>query len=228
MSKIRDIPLGERPREKALLYGVNTLSNAELISLIIAFGTKEYSALDVAYELLAKFRGIDGIIKASVSDLTKINGISHAKALKMKAAFLLYERAVIEEKENEVNLKGTEEIAAFFQKKLANSVQEKAYVVVVNGKNKVISIKELFRGTSHKLTISPRMIISNVINIGSRFYIIHNHPSNIAFPSDEDKTATGEVEFLSFSFGVKMIDHLIITKDSYYSMMNEKEMQYLK
>lgn len=226
MGRIKDIPKTDQPREKALFYGINSLSNAELLALLVSSGTKNHSALEVSYEMLSHFNGLDGIVNASINELSKINGINKIKALKLKASFLLYERAKEETHIGDLKIKGREEIALYFHNKLYKQVQEKAYVVIVDGKNNVKSIKEIFRGSTHKLTISPKLIIKEVIEKGSRYYLIHNHPSNICEPSNEDRMTTSQIEIMSYTFGLQIVDHLIITRDKYYSIMDDKSYEY--
>jgi len=226
MSKIKDIPKTDQPREKALFYGINSLSNAELLALIISCGTKNHSALEVGYELLSKFNGISGIVKSSVNDLRSVEGINKVKALKLRAAFILYERALEEKIEGNLNIKGRENIALYFKQKISSLSQEKAYVVIVDKRHKVICIRELFKGSQHKLVISPKMVIKEVLDKGSMFYLIHNHPSNICDPSDEDRATTSQIEMLAYPFGVSLIDHLIITKDNYYSLSDNQQYAY--
>lgn len=226
MGKIKDIPKTDQPREKALFYGINNLSNAELLALIISCGTKNHSALEVGYELLSKFNGVSGIVRSSVNELKSVKGINKVKALKLKAAFILYERALEERIEGNLNIKGRDKIALYFKQKLNGIAQEKAYVVVVDKKQKVTCIRELFKGSQHKLIISPKMVIKEVLDKGSSFYLIHNHPSNISDPSDEDRSTTSQIEMLAYPFGVNLVDHLIITKDSYYSLSDNRQYAY--
>lgn len=226
MGRIKDIPKTDQPREKALFYGINSLSNAELLALLVSSGTKNHSALEVSYEMLSHFNGLDGIVNASINELTKINGINKIKALKLKASFILYERAREETHIGNFSLKGREEIALYFHDKLYKQVQEKAFVVIVDGKNNVKSIKEIFKGSTHKMTISPKLIIREVMEKGIRFFLIHNHPSNICEPSNEDMITTSQIEMMSYTFGLQLVDHLIITKDNYYSISDNKRFEY--
>lgn len=215
---IKDLSYYDRPREKASLKGLDSLTNAELLAILICTGTKEKSALEIAYEMLCEFNGINGIINASTNDLKKIKGISEAKALRIISGLYLYERALLEEAFNSFTIKGIDEIGRYFVSKIGKESQEIGYVVVVDSKNKVINIKELFRGTVTCFNASPQLILKHVMSIGRRFIFIHNHPSGIIEPSEKDLVFTSSLDVASVSVGLEFVDHLIVNENNYLSM----------
>ncbi|MDD6301746.1 MAG: DNA repair protein RadC [Bacillales bacterium] len=227
MVKIKDIPREERPREKAYLYGLSTLSNAELLALLLQTGSKEKSALELSYELLARYHGIYGVFHCSTDELMKVKGISKTKALKLKASFLLYERAMQDNLLSDSNFE-IDRVALYFKHHLANEVQEAAYICVVDKSNHIIAIKELFKGTKGQIVLSPQIILKNVIENGSRFYLIHNHPSGNVYPSREDLETTAALDLMSLSLNIIFIDHLIIGQNYYYSINEKKQKKYLQ
>ena len=212
----------EQPREKALFYGINDLNNAELLSLILSFGTKNHSVLEVSYNLLTRFNGVKGIINASIDELKSVEGINNVKALKLKAAFTLYERSLVESSYLNLEIKGKYNIALYFRNLIKDLNQEKCFIAVVNKKNRIIYTKELFKGTSNKLDISPRIIVKEVINFGNRYFLIHNHPNNHIDPSFIDRVSTSNLEMLGYTMGVELVDHLIVTSSGFYSINDNK------
>lgn len=217
---IKDFPIQERPREKASMYGLNALTNAELLAILISTGTKEKDALQLAYELLASFGGVNGIIQATSSELKKIKGISYAKALRILSGIVLYERALLEKACHNLNIKGKDAIGNFFVSKIGSSNQEVGYVVIVDSKNKVLHFRELFRGTCSSFSADPMLILRLVIGEGNRFYFIHNHPSGCLVPSDKDINFTTQLDVCSMTMGMELVDHLIVNESSFISVFD--------
>lgn len=216
---IKDLPSNERPREKASMFGLNSLTNAELLAILICTGTKDKSALEVGYNLLTSFGGINGIINATSKELTEVKGISNAKALRILAGITLYERALLEQSCQNLNIKGKDAIGKFFSSKIGKSNQEIGYIVVVDSKNKVIHFRELFKGSMKSLISEPRLILRYVIGEGTRFYFVHNHPSGNLTPSDKDIEFTTNLDFISMSLGIELVDHLIVNNNSFSSVI---------
>ena len=212
------MPTYERPREKASLYGLESLTNAELLAILISTGTTEKSALTLAYDLLAYFGGINGIISATINDLNSIKGISNAKALRILSGVTLYERALLERTFLNLDIKGRDSIGKYFANKIGNSHQEIGYVAVVNSKNKLIHMKELFKGSSSSFISDPKLILKFVMGEGTRFYFIHNHPSGVLIPSDKDLLFTSTLDLVSMSLGIELVDHLIVNSETFISV----------
>lgn len=222
MTKIKDIPSLDRPREKAYLYGLSSLSNAELLALIISSGCKDKSALDIAYELLAKFNGINGVINAGINDLMCIKGISKAKAVKMAASFYLYKRSL---EETAVSLKRYSEydVANMIFNKIIDRFQEALYLVIMNQSNQILGIEKLASGSEDSLSISETLVIKHTLKYGGkRFYLLHNHPSNNLNPSKQDKMFTSLLDTLSLTLRIDFIEHMIVTEIGYYAIKQNK------
>ena len=219
MSNIKNMSYYDRPREKASLQGLENLSNAELLAILISTGTKQYSAIDIANELLSKFNGINGIIKAQISELMEIKGISVAKALRIHCGLYLYERALLEERFNKLRLNNVQSIGKYFIAKIGKSLQEIGYVVIVDKNDKVIKINELFKGTISRLDGSHQLLFRQVMGEGKRFYFVHNHPSGILIPSDNDLKFTSNLDMISITLGLELVDHLIVNDNDYISVI---------
>ena len=215
---IKDMSFYDRPREKASLYGLENLSNAELLAILISTGTKNCSALDIAYSLLSKFKGINGIIKAHTKELTTIKGINFAKALRIHTGLYLYERALLEDRAIKIDMSKTQSIGEYFVTKIGKLTQEVGYVVVVNHFNKPIKIVELFKGTMKGIASNPHLILKEVIGIGEKFYFVHNHPSGKLIPSELDLKFTSDLDMLSLTMRIELVDHLIVNDKDFLSL----------
>ncbi|MBE6142939.1 MAG: DNA repair protein RadC [Erysipelotrichaceae bacterium] len=215
---IKDMAYYERPREKASLYGLENLSNAELLAILISTGTRNKSALDISNELLATFNGLNGIIRASINELTTIKGINYAKALRIHSGLFLYERALLEDRALKLGINKKESIASYFIAKIGKLTKEVCYVVIVNSKDKVIKVIELFKGTNYIISGSYHQILKEVIGIGNRFYLIHNHPSGELIPSENDLVFTTNLEFIAMTMRIELVDHIIVNENNYCSI----------
>ena len=227
MSKIKDLPLNERPREKALTYGVETLSNSELLSILIGNGTKQKSAIDIASEILSTIEDISCFNLITYSSLTEIKGISKAKAILLLSLVELNKRINTSLRVNkEFNFN---EIIHHFQCLYKDLKVEKAYIVLLDNHKRLISIKEVASGSEKSLALSQKKIIQYLIDFSATsYYLVHNHPSGSCVPSCSDKTTTSNVELVSMSLGFILEDHLIFGKNTYYSLKNNLELPYYR
>ena len=215
---IKDMSYYERPREKASLYGLENLSNAELLAILISTGTRNKSSLDIANELLTTFNGLNGIIRASINELTSVKGINYAKALRIHSGLFLYERALLEERTLKLGINKKESIASYFIAKIGKLTKDVCYVVIVNSKDKVMKVIELFKGTNCAINGSYHQILKEVIGIGNRFYLIHNHPSGDLTPSENDLVFTTNLEVIAMTMRMELVDHIIVNDSNYLSI----------
>ena len=220
---IKELPKLERPREKALLYGLEKLSNVELIAILIGSGTKDRSALDISYELLDTYKGIFNLSNAPFLDLTKTKGISKITAIKLGAVFEIYKR-ISQSEYQETNITISQNyIYTKYSKIIQGDTQEILGVIILNGNKKVIREKLLYKGTKVELSASYLEIFKEVlIADGKYFYIFHNHPEGNPYPSDKDIIFTSGLIKEAIKLKIKMIDHIIIGKNSYFSFIDAK------
>ena len=220
MGRIRDLPSLERPREKAFHYGIDKLADHELIALLIGSGTTDSSAIDIAYEMIKESRGLYSLVQKPFSDLLNYKGIGRGKAVKIIAAFEIAKRfnslAPFEESA-EIN---TEYIYQKYRNLIGNSPQEKMYLVILNKKKKIVHEVNLYKGNETSINCSISQIIQQVIiHNGNFFFLVHNHPSGHLMPSNDDISFTSEVIRESKKFRITMLDHLIISQQSYFSFL---------
>ncbi len=220
MGKIQNLPPEERPREKALRYGIEKLSNAELLSIVISSGTRKASALEIANNLLSHFGGIANLKYLRLNELISLDGISHVKALKLLAIDEIRRRMEQNLPERAITLNG---LARHFSSVYRNAAMEKAYLVLLNRKKELLFIREIFAGNENSLAFSIKEVVSYIVAYSAHsYYLIHNHPSGNPMPSSDDIVTTTSLEMVTLGMGCVLIDHLIFSGRKYYSM-NQKQ-----
>lgn len=225
MIKIKQLPKNARPREKAIRYGIDSLSNEELLAILIRTGTKDESALDIAYKISHGNYGLNNLFQMTYESLLDIKGIGPSKALILSSCFELnrrYQTSLFGDKDK-IN---TNDICHRYIDKLINEQNEIVILIILNKRKEIIYEEEIYSGGEDFVHYSPESIVKKVIlHNGYGFYLIHNHPSGNPRPSDNDYYATNEIIRLSNRVGIKLIDHIIIGKSGYYSMKEIKECQ---
>ena len=167
---------------------------------------------------MTTFNGLNGIIRASINELTSVKGINYAKALRIHSGLFLYERALLEERTLKLGINKKESIASYFIAKIGKLTKEVCYVVIVNSKDKVMKVIELFKGTNCAINGSYHQILKEVIGIGNRFYLIHNHPSGDLTPSENDLVFTTNLEVIAMTMRMELVDHIIVNDSNYLSI----------
>lgn len=223
MIKFKEIPSSERPRERLLMYGVDKLSNEELLMIILKTGTKEYSVKEVSLELLKKCNGIDNIKSITLNELIKIKGIGKVKAIELVAIIELTKRINISSKADElVYCTNPINIINYFNYLFKDKMQEEFYVLYLDNKKKYIDKIKLFVGSINTSIVHPREIFKNAYLLSASFIIcIHNHPSGDATPSNEDVVITDKLYKIGNMHGIYLVDHIIIGDDNYYSFYED-------
>ena len=221
--KIKDLPTSLRPREKATRYGIKTLSDIELIALLLGSGTKTENVIEVSTKLLSKIGGLEGLIHCNNELLKQISGIKEVKALILEAVKEIYIRVENQSKEDPYFINREElinKVIRRYQRSLGDSSQEVLIVVLMKNK-KIIQEKILYIGTSSKISISIKDILREVVlHNATGFYLIHSHPSQIAIPSEEDIHMTKLIKEKAYLVNVRLIDSIIITRKDYISIFD--------
>jgi len=223
---LHDLPINERPRERLVKYGVESLSLQELLSLIFGRGVKGESVVSISQKLISTFGSLDQLSEASVEELKKIKGLGLAKACQLKACFEISKRLVKEEsliKNKSVIIKSPKDIYLLLKEKIINFHKEYFIVVSLDNRNKVISINVVSIGTLNSSLIHPRETFETAIkNHAAAIIICHNHPSGELKPSEDDLVVTDNLIKAGKLLGIEVADHLIITKDGYFSFKERK------
>ena len=225
MGKISELPKLERPREKALYYGIEKLSDYELLALLIGSGSKAHSAIDIAYAMLSDSRGLFNLVQKPTFDLLQYHGMGEKKAIKIEAAFEIARRFQNLKNDGEDKVENSQAIFLKYRHKLlvSNSIQEKMFLVILDKSGRVKHEMNIYVGNENSIRCSSRQIIQQVIlHSGSSFYIIHNHPSGILSPSEDDILFTMSVINECKRLDINMVDHLIICHKGYYSFLDQQ------
>ncbi len=217
--KISNMPLEERPREKALRYGIEALSDKELIAVIIGSGVKNKSALDIASSLLENYRSLSSLSSATLPSLKSEFGLNQITGLKLLATFNFYKRLIVEKRNAITIIKNTDDLYNLYSF-LEDEEKEKFIVILLNQQGKIIKEKELNIGTEEFIKLDIREFFYEVLqNKASSFALIHNHPGGNNKPSNEDIETTLVIKEYAAMFNLTLFDHLIIFQNGYYSFI---------
>jgi DNA repair protein RadC len=221
---IKDWPEADRPREKLLANGAQSLSEAELLAIILRNGNASTgaSAIDHARLLLNQFGGLKGIDEASTSELSTVKGIGPAKVAQLKACLEIAKRIGSQKWQAGQPLHCAEDVYRHFRENLAGEKREQFYVVLLNNKNRKIREVKISEGSLTASLVHPREVYNPVIRESAAAVIfVHNHPSGDPAPSPEDIDITKRLKEVGDVMGVRVLDHVVIGHDRYFSF-NEK------
>ncbi|AWK03082.1 hypothetical protein HYN56_02140 [Flavobacterium crocinum] len=212
----------DKPREKLMLKGKDTLSDAELIAILIGSGSRNESAVDLSKRILAGVGGLNSLAKLSITQLMKFKGIGEAKAITIIAALELGRRRKTDER-TELKTVTSSKIAFEIMRPIIGDLpHEEFWVLFLNNSNKVIARSQLSKGGISGTIVDVRLVYKLAIENGATGLILcHNHPSGTLKPSDADKQITKKMKLAGESLDVKVLDHLIITESKYYSFVDE-------
>ncbi len=218
--KIKDIPKNERPKEKLLSYGADTLNNSELLAIILRTGTKGENVLQLSNRLLSEFQGLDGILEASLDDITSIKGIKEGKASQILALAELFRRfRTFKSADRDIKIMSPNDIVMLINGEMSLLKQEILKVIFLNTKNIVIGTKDVFKGSLNTSIVHPREIFKEAVNKSSaKIIICHNHPSGDPTPSKEDINITLRIKECGEIMGIQLLDHIIIGKNGFISL----------
>jgi DNA repair protein RadC len=217
--KITDWAVEDRPREKMIQYGTSTLSDAELLGILISSGTKDKSAVDLGRELLARVNNnLNALGKLEIADLTKIHGIGNARAVTIAAALELGRRRKLTEIPEVVQIKCSKDVADIFQPILSDLLHEEFWILFLNRSNRVISRMKLSQGGISGTVTDVRLVMKKAIEtLASGIIVCHNHPSGNLNPSESDSKITQKIKEAGNLLDIQLLDHLIISDKDYYS-----------
>ncbi len=218
--KIKELPLNERPRERLINKGVSSLADEELLSIVLKTGTKDASAKTLASQILKQIGDIKNLKDITFHELTKIKGIGAAKACLILAIQELHKR-MNKKLDKILDVKiTTPEVVYEYYKNIINKHQEYFYCLYLDSNKKVLKEKLLFIGTVNQSMVHPRDIFKEAYNVNAvAFICVHNHPTDDVRPSKEDKIVTQRLKQIGELMGIKLVDHVIIGENKYYSFL---------
>jgi len=213
----------DRPREKLLSKGPITLSNSELIAILINHGTKEKSAVELAQEVLRIGKeNLNELGKLSVKELMRIKGIGEAKAISIVAAMELGRRRQATTYREKFVITSSTDVANYLQTLLKDYKHEVFAVLFLNRSNKINHFQIISEGGITGTVADPRIILKKALEEDAVSIILcHNHPSGSLKPSKADRELTFKIKEAAKYFDIKVLDHLIVSDDGYYSFADE-------
>ena len=217
---IKGMPLLERPRERMINKGPHSLSDSELLAIVLKTGTKTLSAKELGMAIIKKYNSIKNLRNIPYGELIKIKGIGEAKACQIMATLELSRRVngVYDNIEN-IKLTSAKMVYDYYKNKI-NLNQECFYCLYLDSAKTVLREKKLFMGTTNRSMIHPRDIFKEAyIQNATAFICVHNHPNGDVTPSKEDMITTERLNQISVLMGVKLVDHVIVSENSYYSFL---------
>lgn len=209
----------DRPREKFLLKGKHSLSNTELLAILIATGTKNESAVDLARKILQLTNdNLNELGKLSINDLKKVKGIGEAKAITIAAALELGRRRKDEDAKQIEIVKTSREVFNYFEPLLADLPHEEFWILLLARNRKVIARIKISEGGIAGTVVDTKIIFKHAIeNLASYIVLCHNHPSGNLQPSSADIQITKNLKNAAKLLDIDIVDHIIIGNNKYYS-----------
>ncbi|NSL51613.1 RadC family protein [Calidifontibacillus erzurumensis] len=216
---IKDYPKDSTPRERLVAYGPESLSNQELLAILLRTGTKNESVMELSQRLLKKFDGLRMLKDATIEEITKINGIGSVKAIQILAALELGRRINKLRYEERYTIRSPEDAAKYVMDDMRFLSQEHFVAIYLNTKNQVIHKQSIFIGSLNASIVHPREVFKEALRRSSASIIcVHNHPSGDPTPSREDIEVTKRLVECGKIIGIDVLDHLIIGDTKYISL----------
>jgi DNA repair protein RadC len=217
--KITDWAVEDRPREKLYQKGTSSLSDAELLAILIGSGTRKRSAVDLGRELLSSVNNnLNSLAKLTIADLTKIKGIGNARAITIAAALEIGRRRKLAEVPEMPQIKCSRDVFDLLSPVLSDLPHEEFWILFLNRSNKVISRMKLSQGGISGTVTDVRIVMKRAIEyLASGIIVCHNHPSGNLNPSESDTRITSKIKEAGNIMDIQLLDHLIISDKEYYS-----------
>lgn len=213
----------DRPREKLLQKGRASLTDAELLAILIGSGTRNESAVDLCKKILSGAENsLCELGKLSINQLKEFKGIGEAKAVTIVAALELGRRRRFEEALDKKKISSSSSVFELMQPVIGELPHEEFHIIYLNNSNKVIDQLLLSKGGITGTLVDVRLALKKAIEVGATSIILaHNHPSGNLNPSAADKQLTQKLKIAGESLDIKVLDHIIVTEKSYYSFADE-------
>ncbi|MBL7972744.1 MAG: DNA repair protein RadC [Prolixibacteraceae bacterium] len=220
---IKEWAVEDRPREKMLAKGIRSLSEAELVAILIGSGNPEESAVEVSRRILASVNNnLNELGKKSINDLQKFKGIGPAKAITIASAMELGRRRKETEPDEKPKVVTSSDAASIFRPLLSDLPHEEFWILLLNRNNLVIDKMMVSQGGLAGTVIDVRIILKVALDkLASSMILCHNHPSGNLIPSEADKEITKKIKEAGKHMDIPVLDHLIIGNDTYFSFADE-------
>jgi DNA repair protein RadC len=221
---IRDWAEDDRPREKMLRKGAQSLSDAELLAILIGSGSKNETVVELSRRILHECKdNLNELAQLSIHDLCKLfKGIGEAKAICIMAAMELGKRRKLSETLERKKITASKHLFELFEPQLADLQHEEFWLAMLNGANKLIEMKRLTQGGSRQTVVDIPLLLKMALEKSAPVVVVaHNHPSGQNRPSHEDELITKRIKAGCEAIGIQLLDHIIIAQKEYYSFSDE-------
>lgn len=221
---IRDWAAGDRPREKMLHKGVHSLSDAELLAIIIGSGSRTETVVELSRRILHDCQdNLNELARLSISDLCKrFKGIGAVKAISIIAAMEMGKRRKLAENLERKTISTSLHLFDLFEPILSDLLHEEFWVALLSAGNKVLEVKRLTQGGTRQTVVDIPMLLKMAIDKSAAVVVVaHNHPSGQNRPSHEDEVITKRIRAGCEAIGIALLDHIIVAQNNYYSFSDE-------
>lgn len=217
---IREWREDERPRERLIKHGASSLSDTELLAIIIRSGTKGNSAIDIAREMINSYSNLTGLVSCDFSEFKNFKGLGPTKAVTLAAAFEIGRRFLSEPYETKKRISQPEDVAYYYIPRFRGENTEIFRVLLLNSSNHIFREIVVSRGSLNASIVHPREVFKTAITeSAASIILLHNHPSGNPEPSKEDIQVTRDLVQAGEIIGIKVYDHIIIAGDKYRSFL---------
>lgn len=226
--KVKELPMSERPYEKLEMYGEHTLSNAELIAIIIKSGTKDESSVSIAQKVLTLEKNGENNLRflqnISIEEFMSIKGIGKVKAIQLKALGELAKRISRPINTSQIQINSPDDIANLLIDELKFEKREIVKAIILNSKNVIMKIVDICFGGTNSAILKPRDVLQDAIKLGApKIILVHNHPSGDSTPSKSDFDFTERMVQASDIMGIELLDHIVVGDCDYCSIFYLKQ-----
>jgi DNA repair protein RadC len=221
---IREWSEDDRPREKMLRKGTSSLSDAELLAILIGSGNRDESAVELARRIMRECDdNINELARLTIADLCKkFKGIGEAKAISIMAALELGKRRKTSDVLERKQISSSKDLFELFEPLLIDLVHEEFWIVFMNGANKVLSTHKLTQGGIQQTIVDvPLLLKMSLERLAQSIAVAHNHPSGQNKPSNEDENITRRIKQGCDAIGIRLLDHIIVARGKYYSFADD-------
>lgn len=212
-------PEAERPREKLIRLGANTLSDAELLAIFLRTGIAGCNAVELGRHLIDQFGSLNQLMNASQEEFCRVKGLGIAKFVQLQAVMEMARRALAEPLKRGATLDNAKSARKFAASQLAHQLNEVFALILLDSQHRLIDFKVLFKGTIHQTTVYPRVLVQAALEANAAAVLLcHNHPSGVAEPSQADIRITARVKDALALIDVEVLDHLVVTQGDVVSL----------
>jgi DNA repair protein RadC len=220
---MRELPSDERPRERLRMWGVETLTSAELIAILLSTGGQGENAVAVGQRLLAEFNGLRGLGKAAYGELARQRAMGEAKTCQLLAAIELGKRVAQAQPPEARVIRSAQDVFAMLYAEMALLDQEQVRVILLDTRHTVQAVREVYRGNVSSVVVRVAEVFAPAVREGCpNVIVVHNHPSGDPAPSAEDVALTRDLVAGGKILGVKLLDHIVIARNGHVSLRDAK------